>query len=149
MMNEIMVQVVSGYGADEKAKWITLPAADLAEQVQEILGDEKNYRVNDYVAPFPVCESANLVALNAIASRLTGFDLARFTYLVNQGYDWDFAFQNYEEVTCYRDMSLFEVAEGMVHEGLSQHIEGITSEWLACDLGVDGYCETSEGVLYF
>lgn len=138
-----------------KGAWIDLPAADLWEQVQEILGEDEEHAIHDYEAPFSINEYASLNELNAIAGQIDNdYDMERFAFLVSEGYDFDFAFQNYEDVTCYRNMKLEEVAEEMVEEGLFGDIADnikcyIDYERIARDLSFDGYTQTDNSVFCY
>lgn len=158
MTNEIRIYVANLAKYNEgilKGAWINLPAADLWEQVREILGDDEEYAIHDFEAPFHISEYASLDDLNGIATHITNdYDMQRFAFLIYQGYDFDYAFQNYEDVTCYRNMSLEEVAEEMVDEGLFGDIADnikcyIDYERIARDLDIDGYTETDSGVFCY
>lgn len=135
--------------------WIDLPAVDLWEQVNSILGDDEEYAIHDYEAPFSISECANLDELNNIAEHLDkDYDLERFTYLVGEGHDFDYALQHYEDVTFYQNMNLEEVAEEMVDEGLFGDIADsikcyIDYSRIARDLSFDGYTETDNGVFCY
>lgn len=158
MTKEIRIYVANLAKYNEgilKGAWIDLPAADLWDQVQEILGNDEEHAIHDFEAPFHISEYASLDELNAIAEQLDNeYDMERFAFLVGQGYDYDYAFQNYEDVTCYQNMNLEEVAEEMVDEGLFGDIADnikcyINYELIARDLNIDGYTETDSGVFYY
>ena len=110
MTSEIRIYVANLAKYNEgflRGKWIDLPAADMWEQVREILGDDEEWAIHEYEAPISISEYADLNELNAIAEHISNeFAMACFAYLVNEGYDLDYAFQHYEDVTCYRNMNL-------------------------------------------
>lgn len=158
MKNEIRIYVANLAKYNDgilKGAWIDLPAADLWGQVQEILGNDEEYAIHDYEAPFSISEYSSLDELNAIAEHIDNdYDMERFAYLVSEGYDFDYAFQHYEDVTCYQNMNLEDVAEEMVEEGLFGDIADsikcyIDYSRIARDLGIDGYTETDNGVFCY
>ncbi|MFI8713230.1 antirestriction protein ArdA [Brevibacillus brevis] len=47
---------------------------ELEEQLQEILGEDEEYAIHDYIAPFHLGEYADVYATNEIVAVLTRFD---------------------------------------------------------------------------
>ena len=72
-------------------------------------GDEE-CAIHDYEAPFSISEYENLDELNEVAELDEESDLPRLAYLVEQGYNLDFALEHYEDVIFYSGMNLEDVA---------------------------------------
>ena len=135
-------------------RWIDLPAYDLWEQVEEMLSGDEEWAIHDYEAPFSISEYENLDELNEAAELDEGYDLPRLAFLVEQGYNLDYALEHYEDVSFYSGMSLEEVAEELVNDGLFGTIPDIILmyfdfEKLASDLRIDGYYEFDDGVFHY
>ena len=134
--------------------WIDLPADDLWEQVEEMLDGDEEWAIHDYEAPFSISEYENLDELNEVAELDEESDLPRLAYLVNQGYNLDFALEHYEDVIFYSGMYLEDVAEELVNNGLFSTVPEkimpyIDFRMVALELDVDGYSESSDGVYYY
>ena len=101
------------------------------------------------------CHNVYCLKLVTIIEELDeDYDLPKLGYLVEMGYDLEYALQHYEDVSYYRGMSLEEVAEELVDDGLFGKIpENILMyfdfEKLAYDLRIDGYYECDEGVFHY
>lgn len=100
-------------------KWIDLPVdpADLQDEINSILGTDEEFAIHDYEAPFRIEEYSSPFHVNQIAA-LDESALDRFAYLVDQGYDWSYALDHYEDVTFYQGSDLKSVAEEMLEGGL-------------------------------
>jgi len=134
--------------------WIDLPADDLWEQVEEMLDGDEEWAIHDYEAPFSISEYENLDELNEAAELDEDYDLPRLAYLVDQGYNLDYALEHYEDVTFYPDMNLEAVAVSLVEEGIFGTISQsvliyFDFEKLGRDLGYDGYDEQDSGVFHY
>jgi len=136
-------------------KWIDLPLSEdeLWSEVKAILGDDEEHFISDYEAPFTIEEYDSLTDLNALAeelSRMDEEDVAKALFLVNeQGYTFKDAISKVDDVDFYPKMTLKDLAEQFVDEGLfgeiPEKIEGyIDYDAIARDLGFD-YAETPEG----
>lgn len=135
-------------------KWIDLPCDDLQEQINSILGDDEEYAIHDYEASFSISEYDCPFDLNDIAERLESLDeyeQKKLTYLLDDGCTMEQAIDELDDITFYQDMSLKDVAEEMVDEGLfgdipESIINYIDYDAIARDLSYDGYHETNDGV---
>lgn len=141
-------------------KWIDLPldTEELKKEVQAVLGSDEEYFITDYEAPFSVHEYENLRELNDFAEKLdelTESDQKKILYLIeNIGCEKDYALDHYEDVTFYSGMSLLEVAEELVDDGIfgdiPESIQGyIDYNKIAKDLEMDGYHETEDGTFHY
>jgi antirestriction protein len=135
-------------------RWIDLPADDLWEKVEEMLGEDEEWAIHDYEAPFSISEYENLDKLNEAAELDEDYDLPRLGFLVGQGYNLDYALEQYEDVTFYPSMNLEDVAVSLVEEGIFGTIPDniliyFDYEKLARDLGYDGYDEQDSGVFHY
>ena len=141
-------------------KWLALPLSDeeLEKEMREVLGDEEEYFITDYEAPFKIDEYENLSDLNEFADTLMdleGEDQQKVVLLISEiGYSKEEAFARYEDVVFYPGLSLEDVASELVEEGifgvLNETIKSyIDYEKLAHDLSLDGYYETAKGTFWF
>ena len=135
--------------------WLTLPMDpdDLQKEINLILGTDEEYAVHDYEAPFPISEYSNPFHLNQIAE-LDEYALDRFAHLVNEGYDWDYAFDHYDDVVFYEGMDIRKVANDMLDDGCFGSIPDNIMCLIDVDrvvdlLVVDGYVETDKGTFYY
>jgi antirestriction protein len=139
-------------------KWVDLPIDDeeLDEEIKEVLGTDEELFITDYESPFEIREYDNPHKLNELAekiSELDEYDQEKVFFLLDQGIysDLDDCLDNYEDVEYYPDMTLVEVAQVFVDDGLFGDVnEKLSSyidyEALGRDLGIDGYVETDKGV---
>lgn len=136
-------------------KWVTLPLSEdeLWAEVKAVLGDDEEHFITDYEAPFRIEEYDSITDLNKLAEELEGMDdvdIKKALFLVNeQGYTFDDAIRKVDDVDFYPDMTLKDMAEQFVDEGLfgeiPDKIQGyIDYEAIARDLRFD-YTETPEG----
>ena len=143
-----------------KGKWIDLPMDDdeLNNEIRSVLGQDEECFITDYESPFNLDEYENVNDLNDLASQLDeldGHDTEKIVYLLeNIGLDRDEALKQYEDVDYYPNMTLSDVAEEMVDEGLfgeiSENIRPyLDFEKLGRDLSFDGYHETKKGTFFF
>ena len=135
-------------------RWIDLPAYDLWEQVEDMLAGDEEWAIHDYEAPFSISEYENLDELNEVAELDEDSDLPRLAFLVEQGYNLDYALEHYEDVTFYSGMSLEDVTEELVNDGLfgtvpEKILPYFNFEMLAHELDSEGYSECDDGVYYY
>lgn len=134
--------------------WIDLPADDLWEQVEEMLDGDEEWAIHDYEAPFSISEHEDLGELNEATELDEDYDLPRLAYLIDEGYNLDYALEHYEDVTFYPNMNLEDVAVSLVEEGIFGTISQsvliyFDFEKLGRDLGYDGYDEQDGGVFCY
>jgi len=143
-----------------KGKWVDLPLddEDLNSEIKSVLGQDEEYFITDYESPFSLSEYENIHDLNSLASKLEeldGHDTEKVAYLLEHvGLDRNEALEQYEDVDFYPNMTLSDVAEEMVEEGLFGEIpENIKPyldfEKIGRDLSFDGYHETKKGTFFF
>jgi len=141
-----------------RGEWLDLPATadEISDTLKRVLGDhDEEYAIHDYEAPFAISEYDGIDAINEIAEALTDTtDAARFSYLLDQGYDKNYALDNFDDVTFYSDMTLEDVAAELVDDGCFGTIPDslknyIDYEAIARDLSFDSYCETTDGVFHY
>lgn len=105
-------------------EWVELPMDEdeLQDKLAEILGDDEEYFITDYEAPFRIEEYSNLTELNRIAEELEDLDEDLVTAFCNQtGEDIEEIIEiisrgNYSS---YHDVDgLDDVARQMVDDGL-------------------------------
>ena len=135
-------------------RWIDLPADDLWEQVEDMLDGDEEWAIHDYEAPFSISEYENLDELNEAAELDEDHDLPRLAFLVEQGYNLDFALENYEDVVFYSGMTLEDVAEELVNDGRygtvpEKLLSYIDFGMVALELDSEGYSENDDGVYYY
>ena len=136
-------------------KRIELPIdpTDLQDEINSVLGTDEEFAIHDYEAPFSIEEYSDLHQLNQIAE-IDESGLDRFTYLVGEGYDWDYALEHYADVTFYQGADLRAVAEEMLDEGCFGEISETIRVFIDIDqvahaLGIDGYVETDKGTFHY
>lgn len=56
--------------------WLTLPlrSEELEERLKQILGEDEEYAIHDYEAPFSISEYDNVFAINEAAAVLARYD---------------------------------------------------------------------------
>jgi len=140
-------------------KWVNLPIEEnvLSKELKEVLGNDEEYFITDYEAPFNIDEYDSLQQLNEFTQKLEDmddYDQHKLLYLINHsGHERKEALESYEDVEFYQGQSLEDLAGDFVDEGLYGDVPDkikpyIDYEKLGKDLGFDGYNETSEGVFY-
>ena len=134
--------------------WLNLPMDpdDLQKEINNILGSDEEHAIHDYEATFRINEYSNIFHLNQIAE-LDEPDLDRFAHMVNEGYDWDYAFDHYDDVTYYKGMDIKTVAGEMLTDGFFGEIPESVMDLIDVDrvvglLEADGYVETDKGTFY-
>jgi antirestriction protein len=141
-------------------KWLDLPLDEenLIQELHEILGNDEEYFITDYEAPFKIDEYENPFELNELVwklEKLDEYDHQKIFYLLEViGCTREEALEKYEDVIFYSDMTLEDVASELVEEGvfgdLTNNIKGyIDYEKLARDLSIDGYYETEAGTFWY
>lgn len=140
-------------------KWLELPLSDeeLEKEMREVLGDDEEYFITDYEAPFNIDEYENLSGLNEFAESvmdLEGNDQESLVFLISDmGFSKEEALEKYQDVVFYPGMTVEDVASELVEEGifgdLNETIKSyIDYEKLARDLQIDGYYETPKGTFW-
>lgn len=142
-------------------KWLDLPMTEdeLKEAVKEVLGSDEEFFITDYEAGFKIGEYENLEGLNRFAEelgKLSEYDQERVMFLINTiCLDKEEALRQYEDVTYYPDMSVEDVAQELVEEGVFGNIADnikcyLDFEAIARDLEIDGYHhESSKGTFWY
>ena len=140
-------------------KWFDLPYTEkeLDIALKEVLGSDEEYFITDYEADFRIEEFENLSELNTFVESLSEFDehnQEKVIYLINCiGYKRQDALEKIEDVIYYQDMTLEEVAEEMVEDGmlgtLSDAVKGyLDFEKIGRELSFNGYHETTKGTFW-
>jgi len=141
-------------------EWVSLPCTE--EELEDALSrilclDEEHFITDTENIPFTVNEHGNVYKVNAQAEAyeaLEEHERASVSFLLSEGYDFNYAIENHEDVIGYPEQRLKDVAYSLVEEGcfgkvpesLSNYID---YEGIARDLGYDGYTERSEGVFCY
>lgn len=136
-------------------KWVSLPLSEdeLWAEVKGILGNDEEHFITDYEAPFKIEEYDSITDLNTLAAELEDMDdddVTKAVFLVNeQGYDFKDAIAKVDDVDYYPGLTLKDLAEQFVDEGLFGEIPEkiqcyLDFDAIARDLGFD-YTETPEG----
>lgn len=129
--------------------WLTLPlrSEELEERLKQILGEDEEYAIHDYEAPFSISEYDNVFMINEAAAVLTRYD-SRIVIALCECVD------NVEEVvrllesgdySAYFDVdNLCDVAAEMVDEGCFGSVPSslvcyIDYVSIARDLKMDGW----------
>jgi len=149
--------------------WYELPMNEdlLAESVENELQrgkkicESENYHeeifISDYECEYmEVEEYDNLDNLNDIAEKmedLSSYDMKKFKALMSEGYDFEYSFNNYEDVEIYEETTINELAEQFVEEGLFGEIPKalinyIDYDAIARDLSMD-YTEIENDIVRF
>ncbi len=165
--NTIMIKIWLGdLGAynegNLRGEWLELPmdADMLSEKIRQYSRNgEGDYFIADYEVPDwlrkrAVSEHSSPIELNDLAEQLEGLsehDQMRVGYLIDDGASVTDALDGYEDVDFYPDMTLKQLAEHFVDEGLFGEIAPsiinyIDYEAIGRDLGIDGYDETPQGI---
>ncbi|WP_432775644.1 antirestriction protein ArdA [Brevibacillus gelatini] len=130
-------------------EWLTLPLSseELEKRLKQILGEDEEYAIHDYEAPFSINEYDNVFMINKAADVLTRYD-RRVVIALCECVD------NVEEVvrllesgdySAYFDVdNLCDVAAEMVDEGCFGSVPSSLSyyidyEKIARDLKMDGW----------
>ena len=149
--------------------WYELPMNSdlLAESIEnelqrgkEICQSEhfhEEYFITDYECDYmEVGEYDNLENLNNIAEKmetLNSTDMKKFKALTDEGYDFEYSFNNYEDVEIYEETNMNELAEQFVEDGLFGNIPKalinyIDYDAIARDLSMD-YTEVENDIVRF
>jgi len=141
--------------------WVSLPFTDdeFSEALEKI-GNPEEYFVSDYettIKGFRIDEYPDYEELNEFFKRLEAlneYEMEALEALSEEMYDYTEALEVFEsgDYQYYSGMNLEEVAEEMVDEGLfgpipEAIIAYIDYEKIAYELSIDGYHETSKGVV--
>jgi len=149
--------------------WYQLPMNEdlLAESIENELQRGKKiceskhfheeYFITDYECEYmKIGEYDNLETLNDIAEKmenLSSYDMKKFKALMSEGYDFEYSFDNYEDVEIYEKTTINELAEQFVEEGLfgdipKALINYIDYDAIARDLSMD-YTEFENDIVRF
>ena len=140
-------------------QWLDLPLSEeeLDTALKKVLGSDEEYFITDFEADFRIEEFENLTELNEFVENLEELnehDQEKVIYLINCiGYKRPDALERFEDVIYYQGMTLEEVAEEIVEDGmlgkLSDTVKGyLDFEKIARDLSFDGYHETTKGTFW-
>ena len=159
-------------------EWVSLPldSAKLTYKIREILAEGQlqcksnqhhtewfitDYEWTDATSMFTVDEYADVFALNDLVDELSGLsehELLQCQFLLHEGYDFEYAIANYEDISIYdyRSSSSFKdiyelLAEDLVDEGCFGDIPAnltyyIDYSAIGRDLSMD-YTEFQDGLL--
>jgi antirestriction protein len=141
-------------------EWLNL--SELSEDqlniaIKRILGNDEEYFITDFEAPFRIEEYSNAHELRNAAEKLAGmndYEAAAVIFLIEEGNTLTEALEEYESVVSYSAGSFEELAEQFVDEGLFGEIpESIQNyidyEKIGRDLSFD-YTESEyNGQTYF
>ena len=149
--------------------WYQLPMNEdlLAESIEnelqrgkEICESEhfhEEHFITDYECEYmEIGEYDNLEKLNDIAEKmesLNSSDIKKFKALMEEGYDFEYSFNNYDDVEIYEEMNINELAEQFVEDGLFGEIPKplinyIDYDAIARDLSMD-YTEIENDIVRF
>jgi|SRR5210317_1042664 antirestriction protein len=147
-----------------QGEWVTLPLKDFDNDFKAILkriGNPEEYFITDYECDYYEIDEyedyEDIEKLNKLAEYYNGLDKDDQTklkfYIEDQGIqcDEDIIDVDLDDILFYPDMSLEELAEEFVNEGVFGNIPDsirsyIDFKAIARDLVHDGYTETDEGV---
>ncbi len=141
-------------------EWVSLPCTEeeLDDALSRILClDEEYFMTDTEDAKFSVSKHDDVYKINSQVESydaLEGHERASVSFLLSEGYDFNYAIENHEDVINYPEQRLKDVAYSLVEEGcfgevpesLSHYID---YEAIARDLSIDGYTEMTEGVFYY
>ena len=159
-------------------EWIDLPCSDLADAIQAVLSEgqrvcgdafpHEEFFITDYEweddgmgKACPVSEYSDPYKLNKVAEELSSldeFERLQVQFLLYEGYEFDYAIENHDDVTIYdyRSSTSFKdvyelLAEDLVDEGCFGDIPAnltyyIDYSAIGRDLSMD-YTEFQDGLL--
>ena len=145
--------------------WYQLPMNEdlLAESIENVLQEGRNicgdtHFITDYECEYmeEINEYSNLNKLNDISEKmenLSSYDMKKFKALMSEGYDFDYSFNNYEDVEIYEETNMNELAEQFVEDGLFGEIPKalinyIDYDAIARNLSMD-YTEVENDIVRF
>lgn len=179
MMLKIYITDLAAYNSGRLiGEWIDLPCNDLAAEIQTVLSEgqrvcgdvlpHEEFFITDFEwdddgigKACSVSEYSDPHKLNEIAEELSNleeFELLQVSFLLYEGYEFDYAIENYEDVTIYdyRSSTSFKdvyelLAEDLVDEGCFGDIPAnltyyIDYSAIGRDLSMD-YTEFQDGLL--
>lgn len=160
--NKIAITNLPAYNCGNlRFTWLSLPFYDeeFAEALEKI-GNPEEYFVSDYETTVPmlhIAEYPDYEELNEFFKRLEGlneYDREAFEAICEELGDYKEALDVFEsgDYQFYSDMTIEQVAEELVDEGCFGEIPDaikfyIDYEAIGRDLSIDGYHETSKGVV--
>jgi antirestriction protein len=141
-------------------EWVPLPypQEELQDALSRILGQEEEYFITDSEGiPFEVGEYDSPFELNEKLEQyetLDEHDQLCVTFLLSEGYDWNYSIVNHEDVIVYLDESLEDVAYSLVEDGCfgtipESLVNYVDYEAIARDLSYDGYVQTDQGIFCY
>jgi len=138
-------------------EWVELPCTKERLQDGMSKADEEYFISDSEDIPFEVGEYDDPWKLNEkleLYEALDEHEQLCISFLISEGYEWNYSLNHYEDVTVYAGEKLKDVAYSLVEDGcfgtmpesLSNYID---YEAIARDLGYDGYIEKTDGVFYY
>jgi len=135
-------------------KWVEFPAYDLEDHIKEVLGNDEEYFITDYEAPFKIDEYENIIKLNEFAEEfedLENHEKKIVCYLIDIGYKREEALESHEDVIFYESMTMKDVAYDRVDSGFYGNVNPnlerfIDYDAIAREMDAEGYVETDDGV---
>jgi len=135
-------------------KWVELPADDLENHLKEILGNDEEYFITDYEAPFEIDEYENIIKLNEFVEEfenLEDHEKKIVCYLIDIGYKREEALESHEDVIFYENMTMKDLAYDRVDSGfygdINPNLERfIDYDAIAREMDTEGYVETDDGI---
>ena len=135
-------------------RWIDLPCDNLGKKIKTLLGKDEEHAIHDYEADMSISEHDDPFKLNELAEKLEDlpeYDRPKVKILVDYyGFSHTEALDKVDELDFYPDMTMRQLAEHFIDEGLlgeiPEHIRNyIDVDAYARDLQHD-YTETEHGV---
>jgi antirestriction protein len=140
-----------------KGEWIELPSYNLENEIAAILGNDEEYAIHDYEAPFQINEYTNVFKLNELAEeidQLSDYEKEAIEYILKTG-DKDIneaieTVQNgdysiYTECQTMEDVAREYVAQiGSVKDAVRNIDFYLDYEAFKRDLEIDGYFSEME-----
>ncbi|AGF77249.1 Antirestriction protein (ArdA) [Desulfocapsa sulfexigens DSM 10523] len=158
---EIYVTNLSQYNAGKLVgEWLELPCSEeeLQDALSRVLDPDKEYFITDTEGlPFTVNEYDNIYRVNEKLEQYVALEATEalcVTFLLSEGYDWNYSIEHHEDVIVYAEQNLEDVAYSLVEDGcfgaIGTSLENyIDYSAIARDLSYDGYREREEGVFYY
>jgi antirestriction protein len=140
-----------------KGRWIELPCYNLEDKLSEILGNDEEYAIHDYEAPFKIGEYANIFTLNEIAEeidQLAKYEQEALEYILKTGEkNLTEALETLEDgdysiyFDCYnmKDVAMEYIEQiGSITDAVSNINYYLDVESFKRDLEIDGYFDELE-----
>ena len=141
-------------------EWLELPNTkdELQDAMRRVLNQDEEYFITDTEGiPFEVSEFDDLYGLNDKLyeyEALYCHEQLGVSFLLSEGFDWNYSLENREDVIMYLDESLEDVAYSLVEDGCFGTVgDGLVNyidySSIAKDLSYDGYVQTDQGVFHY